>query len=323
VADVRDDWQTDCASSRVVALHSYWRSVDLKLLEDLMAFAKERSFVRAAEVRHVTHPAFGRRIRALEAWAGVTLIDRTRNPAQLTEAGLTLVQHAEETLSGLALMRTQLRSRQEATGTQVLRIGTGRTLARTAVADWLASLARPDHPMNGHKVILITGSMADAVLLLERGEVDLMCCYEHPASFVRLSSQQFRYVTLGRDKLVPVSCADANGVALHDLHVGPLIAYSGSLSLGALLHDHLRRNMPDASNRTRFVCDSPDAIHELVRKGLGISWLPWSLVAGDCTNGTLLRLGARSDELHFDVRLYRPRARQFPLVEAVWRATDL
>jgi DNA-binding transcriptional LysR family regulator len=41
--------------------------VDLKLFEDLVALARERSFVRAAEARHVTHPAFGRRIRALEA----------------------------------------------------------------------------------------------------------------------------------------------------------------------------------------------------------------------------------------------------------------
>ena len=45
--------------------------MDLKLLEDLAALAHERSFVRAAEARHVTHPAFGRRIRSLEAWVGV------------------------------------------------------------------------------------------------------------------------------------------------------------------------------------------------------------------------------------------------------------
>ncbi|WP_241119334.1 helix-turn-helix domain-containing protein, partial [Achromobacter xylosoxidans] len=38
---------------------------DLKLLEDLIALAQSGSFVRAAEARHVTHPAFGRRIRAL------------------------------------------------------------------------------------------------------------------------------------------------------------------------------------------------------------------------------------------------------------------
>ena len=41
--------------------------MQLKWLEDFIVLAQERSFTRAAELRHVTHPAFGRRIRALEA----------------------------------------------------------------------------------------------------------------------------------------------------------------------------------------------------------------------------------------------------------------
>ena len=50
--------------------------MQLKWLEDFITLAQERSFTRAAELRHVTHPAFGRRIRALEAWAGTPLIKR-------------------------------------------------------------------------------------------------------------------------------------------------------------------------------------------------------------------------------------------------------
>ena len=41
--------------------------MQIKWLEDFLMLAQERSFTRAAELRHVTHPAFGRRIRALEA----------------------------------------------------------------------------------------------------------------------------------------------------------------------------------------------------------------------------------------------------------------
>ena len=47
--------------------------MQLKWLEDLVALAQTRSFSRAAELRHVTHPAFGRRIKALEDWAGAAL----------------------------------------------------------------------------------------------------------------------------------------------------------------------------------------------------------------------------------------------------------
>ena len=45
--------------------------MQFKWLEDWLALAATRSFRNAAEQRHVTAPAFGRRIRALEAWFGV------------------------------------------------------------------------------------------------------------------------------------------------------------------------------------------------------------------------------------------------------------
>ena len=40
--------------------------LNLKLLQDLQALADTGSLYKAAERRHITHPAFGRRIRALE-----------------------------------------------------------------------------------------------------------------------------------------------------------------------------------------------------------------------------------------------------------------
>ncbi|WP_395701998.1 LysR family transcriptional regulator [Aquabacterium sp.] len=296
--------------------------MDLKLLEDLAALAQARSFVRAAEARHVTHPAFGRRIRALEAWVGVPLVDRKRSPVQLTTAGQALLQQGRSLIDGLQQTRDALRQHHGAEGGEVLRIATGRTLGHTLLADWLARLSRPRQPLHGQRIEIRTGTMTEVAQALERGEAELLCCYEHPAMSVRLSGQRFRHLTLAHDKLVPVSRANAQGQPLHALADGPLIAYAASLSLGALLLDHLSRAMPEATGRTRCVCDSPDAIHEFVRRGLGLAWLPWSMVAGDCKQGTLAVLGSRSDEVHFQVRLYRPRARQGALLEAAWAATD-
>ena len=50
--------------------------MQLKWLEDLQALAQTRSFTRAAELCYLTQPAFGRRIKALEAWVGAPLIQR-------------------------------------------------------------------------------------------------------------------------------------------------------------------------------------------------------------------------------------------------------
>jgi len=295
--------------------------MDLKLIEDLLALQAQRSFVRAAEVRHVTHPAFGRRIRALEAWAGVPLVDRSRQPVQLTDAGQALLAQAEPLAAALMQTRAawQAQARHPAHARPLLRVGTGRTLARTLVADWLA---RSRRALRGARVELHTRTMQEIAALFEQGQVDLLCCYDHPALSVPLSAQRFRYLTLAADRLVPVVQAGSPSASQRTaLETTPLIAYAPTLSLGRLLQDHLARTQAAAAERTAFVCDSADAMRELVAKGLGLAWLPWSLVAADCRNGLLKALGGRSEQVHFEVRLYRPRARQSALVESLWAAS--
>ena len=61
--------------------------MNLFWLEDFLALAATGNFSRAAEERHMTQPAFSRRIRALEEWLGTELFDRSSQPARLTEAG--------------------------------------------------------------------------------------------------------------------------------------------------------------------------------------------------------------------------------------------
>lgn len=73
-----------------------------KWLEDFLLLAQERSFTRAAELRHVTHPAFGRRIRALEEWAGTPLIESGGGPVRLTPAGEVFRDTAEQMVRTLA-----------------------------------------------------------------------------------------------------------------------------------------------------------------------------------------------------------------------------
>lgn len=298
--------------------------MDTKLLEDLAAVARSGSLVRAAASRHVTHPAFGRRLKALEAWAGVALIDRAHRPLALTDAGRTLLEQGTPLLQALADARRQLPHCAANAGVdRAVRIGTGRTLARTLVADWLARLhGMAASPLRGRRIDLVTGAMADIAAQFEAGAVDLLCCYEHPALSMRLSGHRFRHISLAHDKLVPVSRADAQGRARHGLEQSPLLTYSDTLALGRLLRDHRSHAAAADEQRGSFRCDSADALLALALKGAGVAWLPWSLAAADCRRGLLVRVGARSDEVHFEVRLYRPRARQRPTIEALWAATD-
>lgn len=298
--------------------------MDTKLLEDLAAVARCGSLARAAASRHVTHPAFGRRLKTLEAWAGVPLVDRTQRPLALTDAGRMLLEQGTPLLQALADARRRLpRSTPNGAADGAVRIGTGRTLARTLVADWLARLhGMAASPLRGQRVDMVTSATAEIAAQFEAGAVDLLCCYEHPVLSMRLSGQRFRHISLAHDKLVPVSRADAQGRARHGLEHSPLLTYRDTLALGRLLRDHRSHAAAADDQRSSFCCDSADALLALALKGAGVAWLPWSLAAADCRRGLLARVGARSDEVHFEVRLYRPRARQRPVIEALWAATD-
>lgn len=296
----------------------------LKLFEDFIALARTGSFVQAAELRHVTHPAFGRRIRALENWAGVELVDRRRSPIALTPEGEILLTTASQVVEQIQRVRGQISVAGHG-DTRCVRIATGRSLAGTLVADWVARLRKGRRPVLAvtDQVEITTGRMADMSARLANGEADLLCCYEHPALSTPLQSGSYRYMTLATDRLVPVTEAVVRGRPRYVLENSgtsvPLITYKGGLAMARIVGDRLE-SMPYPLVPS-MNCDSLDAARGAVLHGLGVAWLPWSMVAGDCRRGALVALGGSSDHISFEVRLYRSRTKLTPLAEAVWAAT--
>ncbi|AVS82918.1 LysR family transcriptional regulator [Paracidovorax avenae] len=311
--------------------------MQLKWVEDFIALARERSFTRAAEQRHVTHPAFGRRIRALEAWAGTALVERGSpeaeqdtgplrssggmgGPVRLTAAGTAFLATAEQLARELSQSQEELRAIAGRQARSVT-IATGRTLARTALAD---ALPRLRAVLQSAELRVVTNGLAQTVEMLERGEADFWLGYHHAALEVRLDGRSYAHATLASDKLVPVSRVDAQGLPRHPLASSgpavPYLAYADTLALGRLVEDLLARH-PLAPRLRRIIeCDSADAQYEYVPRGLGVAWLPWSMVRADCQAGRLAPAGERRLELRFDVRLVRPKRRLTDAAEAVWQA---
>ncbi|MBV8617415.1 MAG: LysR family transcriptional regulator [Curvibacter sp.] len=294
--------------------------MQIKWLEDFVLLAQTGSFTRAAELRHVTHPAFGRRIRALEEWAGTALIGRGPGPLVLTPAGQSLLEDARSTLQGLARAHEAL---QGAAGRQQRRItlATGRTLARTLVADWLL---QHQGLLAEAEVCVRTRALADTARMLERGEADFMLTYHHPVLALNIHARQYSHLTLMRDRLVPVCRSDALGRPAPALAPGqawPFLAYADTLALGRLVQDHLSHHPQAPELVRRIECDSADALLEYALKGLGVAWLPWSLAAGSCRSGQLCTVGDPRLAVQFEVRLYRPKRRLPPLAEQLWQAT--
>src|SRR6188472_392006 len=88
--------------------------METKWLEDFVSLAETRSFSRSAQLRHVTQPAFSRRIQSLEAWAGTDLVDRSSYPTRLTPAGETLHAQALDIIGALQASRNLMRSHKAA-----------------------------------------------------------------------------------------------------------------------------------------------------------------------------------------------------------------
>jgi DNA-binding transcriptional LysR family regulator len=82
--------------------------LDVKQLRVLKAVAEQGSFSAAAESLSYTQPAISQQIAALARQAGTTLVDRGSRGVTLTEAGRTLVEHAEVVLARLSAAEAEL-----------------------------------------------------------------------------------------------------------------------------------------------------------------------------------------------------------------------
>jgi LysR family transcriptional regulator, hypochlorite-specific transcription factor HypT len=290
------------------------RPMQQKWLEDLIAVAQTRSFARAAELRNVTQPAFGRRIKALEDWLGTALIDRTAYPTQLTEAGQHFLNTAREVCRSLDDARASFSGRVASNNT--LRIATGRTLGHTLFPEWLI---RTQKAVGNFKAEVWSGSLHDAMLRIEQGDVDLSLCYGHPVLPLALDAQLFSYKVVGEERLVAVT-AQQNSKPLFSLTgtaTIPCLALAPTLALARLLSALLPKDI-SARLQTVHRADFAEPLLPLVRAGLGLAWLPLSLVNEDLAKGELVRAWPSEQDIRCEVRLVKATGNSNVLVNTIW-----
>lgn len=283
--------------------------------------ARERSFSRAAQLRHVTQPQFSRRIRALELWAGADLVNRATVPLSLTAAGEELLPIARRSVDSLHDARARIR--QSSQGLDWVTLATGRTLSRTAVPQWLAQVKKEVGPV---RLRLITGAIAEGVTTLEQGGADFLLSFTHPRLQLVLDEHLFESTALGTDDLVAVSAPRADGKPLHPLpgtarKPVPMLGYSPTLALAQILQDGLGRSGSDLHLHTVTESDFAESLHEQALQGVGVAWLPRALVASDLKTGRLVSAQKQAAAIRFEIRMYRPRNPRNVLVDAIWRAT--
>lgn len=294
----------------------YAPSVDIGWLESFLALTEHGSFTRAAEAQHVSQPAFSRRIRALEIWFGEPLVDRSTYPAGLTPAGVKVRAGAIEAVGALSTVRDEIRGRQRSPKGSV-RVAATHTLATTFFAQWWTESAdQPPTPC-----VLLPSNTLDAYDALIHGGCDLLLAYADPALPLSVPAVDVEWIVVADDLLAPYSAVSGRqpdfalpGTAGRPV---PMVTHSQGAFLGRVTERVLAERdlhlLPVAQS------DFTSALAALVCSGMGVGWLPGSLVASDLAAGTLKQVGDPSLTARLEIRLYRVRHDRMPeRAAAVW-----
>jgi DNA-binding transcriptional LysR family regulator len=281
--------------------------METKWLEDFVSLAETRSFSRSAQLRHVTQPAFSRRIQALEAWAGTDLVDRSSYPTRLTPAGETLYAQSLEMLQGLQSTRAMLRG-YTAAGQDVVEFAVPHTLAFTFFPAWVSSLREKFGPLKSRLIAL---NVHDAVLRLVEGSCDLLIAYHHDSQPFQLDQDRYDMLTLGQEVLAPYVQPAADGsprFALPGQETQPLpyLGYAPGAYLGRVVESLLKQSGTAFHLDRVYETDMAEGLKAMALEGHGVAFLPLSAVKKELRAKKLVNAGGGLEML-MDVRIYRER----------------
>jgi DNA-binding transcriptional LysR family regulator len=300
--------------------------VETKWLEDFISLAETRSFSRSAQLRHVTQPAFSRRIQALESWIGIDLVDRSSYPTRLTPAGQTFLGQALEIIGSLQATRNLMRA-YRATGQDLIEFAVPHTLAFTFFPHWVMSLRQQFGPVKSRLIAL---NVHDAVLRLTEGSCDLLIAYHNPSQPLQISPDRYEMITLGVETLAPYAKAGPNGAPLFVLTQGtpqrpvPFLSYAAGAYLGRLVDGIKQRSPVPLHLDAIYETDMAEGLKAMALEGHGVAFLPASSVRKELRSKRLVAAAPdlSSLEVTMDVRIYREKPEVAkhvrPAAQALW-----
>lgn len=299
--------------------------MELRWLESFSALARARHFSRAAEEQNVSQPTFSRRIKLLEEQMGVMLIDRNTLPLTLTPAGKLFLEASENIIRILRSTREQCLDLERAE-TEKLNFATTQSLYLNFYQGWYDGLSTDLEVTLDLKSTAWIGK--DFVHALQVGDCDLILCYWHPAiDFMHpLESEDYEYLTLAEDVLVPVTALNAQGepkFSLPGTRRYPLsyISYNAMTFINPVINDHLRRRANPAYLLPVNENSQANSVKAMISQGYGVGWLPQREFHRGGTHG-LVPAGDATWQIPVELRIFRSRQNSHPSIELLWQSIE-
>ncbi|MGP9797619.1 LysR family transcriptional regulator [Halomonas sp. 86] len=287
--------------------------MELVWLEDFTALAEHGSFVRAANARHITQPAFSRRIRAFEQWMGVSLFIRTPQGTTLTDAGKHIQASAFDAIGRLYRLRAEA---QQIAGeaTRTLQFAATHSLSFTFFPRWIRALEQ-GAPMEA--VRLHSDTMSTCEQLLLQGDCQFLLSHRHCAVPSRLSPDQFESIKVGEDSLIPLVGKELSSSQC--LEVLPYLGYTDASGLGRVVNHWLNENATSLISAPRFTSHLAAVLMSMVLENKGLAWIPKSLSEQEISDGRLVRALDDSWDIPLEIHLTRPRVLASHFANAFWQ----
>nr|WP_275445668.1 MULTISPECIES: LysR substrate-binding domain-containing protein [unclassified Halomonas] len=286
-------------------------------MEDFVALANTRSFSASARQRHVTQPAFSRRIRSLEQAVGKTLVDRSTTPVGLTPEGQLFLVTARNLVEQLNECLGHLRGLSMAN--EALDVVAAHSLALAFYPRWISRLQKGVGELPTRLVAMNVG---DAIHVLREGNCDLMLGYHDPYATMQLDGDVFPSFSIGNAKMIPVCLPDTDGLPCFPLSGSdsiPFLAYTQGAFLGRSVRMLLKNDPLRLRLKTVYETAMAEGLKGMALQGVGMAWIPDFCVREELTSGRLVRAGEAKWDIPLEVRLYRCSLVHKPGVERLWR----
>jgi DNA-binding transcriptional LysR family regulator len=275
----------------------------LQWLEDVLVLLEERNLSRAALRRNITQPAFSRRIRGFEDWLGITILDRGANRIEISQALTANEGEIRALILRLRELRTRLIQFDPMTTTLTM---VAQHASFCATYPDMAQKARVAFP--GLRWRVRAGNLNDCVSTFLRGDASLLLCYEAEAMGTLQFGSDIRRGVWGKDYLIPV----IGGNLRYKVRVSgdvpedtPAIAYPEESYFGEVLAKNQRAfGTPNTSENPFAVMAFSSGTREMVLKGLGVGWLPISMVYRELESGAVISLSGAYGQEPLEAAVY-------------------
>ena len=295
--------------------------MDFRWINGLGVLAQTGNFSQAAALSNISQPAFSRRIKALEEWVGAKLVDRSAYPVRLTPAGAQILEAGQQAIDRIETEVSNVREAAAQPDRYMVRFAAQHSISWRFFPAWLQAFESAYGAILSR---LRADDLPNCLEDLSSGAVDFVIAYAArdgaPAAAVAPDVVE---LTIGHDQLVPVCKPRAGGAPLFDLRDRtsieiPFLRFGNLAPLGPHVGRIVETRDLGGKLKTVYENSMAGALRIRARDGLGLAWLPRTLVQPDLESGLLVAAGGDDLSAKLDIRIQRLNANTNGLVRQIW-----